>query len=197
VLLGATASGCSSDSKDDAGDASTSSASLVPAAGTEKAGDTSTGDASGAKADAGPFTLTSSAFDDGGSMPAAYACDRAGGEGKSPPLAWSGVPDGTERLVLVVHDPDAPLAGGFTHLVTAIPLDITELADGANADTAGPMAKWIPACPPSGEHHYEFTLYAFGPDVDLPGAPDKAAVDAVAGDALGKAELTGLFAAPD
>lgn len=196
VLLLAVLAACSSNSGDDTGRSTASTASL--AVGTEKPADAAEGSSDDTTADkADTFSLTSSAFDDGASMPAAYACDRAGGDGKSPPLEWSGVPDGTARLVLVVHDPDAPIDGGFTHLVTDLPLDSTSVADGANADATGPMAKWTPACPPSGEHHYEFTLYAFGPDVDLADAPDKAAVDEVAGQALGTAKLTGLFAAPD
>lgn len=138
--------------------------------------------------------LTSTAFADGDPIPRRHACADQGGENASPPLAWSGVPDGTDSLVLVVHDPDAPLPGGFTHLVTELPLDATEVADGENASGSGPMAAWIGPCPPSGEHRYTFTLYAFGPDVDLPADPDKAAVDAVAPDAIATSIVTGLFA---
>lgn len=137
--------------------------------------------------------LTSTAFADGEPIPLRHACANQGGENASPPLTWSGVPAGTDSLVLVVHDPDAPLPGGFTHLVTELPLDATEVADGANASGSGPMAAWIGPCPPSGEHRYIFTLYAFGPDVDLPTDPDKAAVDAVAPDAIATSVVTGRF----
>lgn len=140
------------------------------------------------------FLLTSSAFADAESIPLRHACVAQGGENVSPPLAWSGVPDGTETLVLVVHDPDAPLPGGFTHLVTTIPTDLTEVAEGAGADAGSPMAAWIGPCPPSGEHRYEFRLYAFGSDVTIPEGADKAAVDAVAGQALATSVLTGVFA---
>jgi Raf kinase inhibitor-like YbhB/YbcL family protein len=140
------------------------------------------------------FTLTSAAFDPGGSIPVRHACVNQGGENGSPPLAWTGVPEGTETLVLVVHDPDAPMPGGFTHLVATIPTDVSSLDDGASLTGEGPMAAYIGPCPPSGEHHYQFTLYAFGPDVTIPAGADKAAVDAVADQALGVAELTGLFA---
>ncbi len=49
--------------------------------------------------------LASSAFADGGAIPAIYTCD---GEDVSPPLAWSGIPAGARSLVLIVEDPDAP-----------------------------------------------------------------------------------------
>ncbi|HHH13049.1 MAG TPA: YbhB/YbcL family Raf kinase inhibitor-like protein, partial [Thiolapillus brandeum] len=51
------------------------------------------------------FTIHSSAFEEGGSIPARYTCD---GEDISPPLQWSGVPEGARSLALVVDDPDAP-----------------------------------------------------------------------------------------
>ena len=38
------------------------------------------------------ITLRSPAFSDGGLIPKTYTCD---GEGRSPPLEWSGVPDST------------------------------------------------------------------------------------------------------
>jgi len=55
--------------------------------------------------------LESPAFTDGGKLPARFTCD---GEGISPPLRWSGVPDTAKDLVLVAEDPDVP-TGAFTH----------------------------------------------------------------------------------
>jgi phosphatidylethanolamine-binding protein (PEBP) family uncharacterized protein len=51
------------------------------------------------------LTLTSPAFTEGGEIPARYTCE---GDDISPPLAWSAPPDGTQSLVLIVDDPDAP-----------------------------------------------------------------------------------------
>ena len=51
------------------------------------------------------LTLTSPAFSSDGTIPAKYTCD---GDGTSPPLEWSGVPDTAMSLALVVDDPDAP-----------------------------------------------------------------------------------------
>ena len=49
--------------------------------------------------------LTSTAFANGGDIPARYTCE---GSDAAPPLAWSGVPDRTKSLALIVDDPDAP-----------------------------------------------------------------------------------------
>ncbi|TIL81002.1 MAG: YbhB/YbcL family Raf kinase inhibitor-like protein, partial [Mesorhizobium sp.] len=51
-----------------------------------------------------PLTLISPAFPAGGEILEKYTRD---GQNVSPPLKWSGVPDGTKSLVLVVQDPDA------------------------------------------------------------------------------------------
>src|SRR5262249_26564958 len=55
------------------------------------------------------MTLTTGAWADGTTIPIRYT--QAGDE-VSPPLAWSNVPDGAASFVLIVHDPDAPIAGG-------------------------------------------------------------------------------------
>ena len=51
------------------------------------------------------MTLTSTAFAPGGAIPSRYPCE---GRDVSPPLAWSGLPQGTRSLALVVDDPGAP-----------------------------------------------------------------------------------------
>jgi phosphatidylethanolamine-binding protein (PEBP) family uncharacterized protein len=51
------------------------------------------------------LTLSSSAFSDGGEIPARYTCE---GDDISPELSWSDVPAGAQSLVLIVDDPDAP-----------------------------------------------------------------------------------------
>ena len=60
--------------------------------------------------------LSSTAFSDGGPMPARQAAAGIGDE-LSPPLAWSGLPEGTRELVLVVQDPDAPLPRAIVHCI--------------------------------------------------------------------------------
>ena len=50
--------------------------------------------------------ITSSAFEDGGLIPAKYTCD---GADVSPPLQWNKVPEGTKSIALICDDPDAPM----------------------------------------------------------------------------------------
>ena len=57
------------------------------------------------------FTLTSSAFEDGGMIPREFTCD---GEDLAPPLAWSNAPEGTRSFAIIMEGPDA-VRGTFTH----------------------------------------------------------------------------------
>lgn len=142
------------------------------------------------------ITVTSTAFRDGGTIPRKYTCD---GEGVSPPLAWKGVPANTSALAVVVDDPDAP-RGTFTHWVL---LDLepttTSLAEGHSGSTqannsAGKAAYFGP-CPPSGTHHYRFTVYALSEATGLANGADLAeALRAIDAKSIGRGRLTALFA---
>jgi Raf kinase inhibitor-like YbhB/YbcL family protein len=127
-----------------------------------------------------PFSLTSSAFEAGGSIPRRFTCD---GRDVSPELAWSGAPAGTAALVLLVDDPDAR---GFVHWTV---LDLAGAPDGHLPEDVSPSAArpdqgrndfgrrgWGGPCPPSGTHRYTFTLYAIGSPLELAGTPDGGAV---------------------
>ena len=106
------------------------------------------------------FELTSEAFEDGGTIPVRYTCD---GENVSPPLAWSGAPEGTKSFALFVEDPDAP-RGTFDHwIVYDIPADAEGLPEDAGASPrleapGGPLqgkndfgdVGWGGPCPPRG-----------------------------------------------
>ena len=147
---------------------------------------------------AGTFTLTSTAFDPGGSIPRTYACD---GKDISPPLAWSALPAGTKALGLIVSDPDA---GGFVHwlvfnvdaAVTAdLPAELTASAAGVpqGRNSFGDVGYNGP-CPPSGTHHYVFRILALDSVLELTGTPEAGDVlDAAAGHILGEAQLTGTY----
>ena len=142
------------------------------------------------------LTLTSAAFADGGAIPVQYTCD---GADVSPPLAWDSVPDGVEAYALIVEDPDA---GGFIHWVlTDIPGDLRELPEdqgdaiGAPGVTSFAHSGWGGPCPPSGEHHYVFTLYALSAPLTVDGAATaddvRNAADRVL---LASGQLTGVYA---
>jgi Raf kinase inhibitor-like YbhB/YbcL family protein len=142
--------------------------------------------------------LTSSAFADGDAIPREFSCD---GANVSPPLAWTGVPAGTAALVLVVDDPDAR---GFVHWIV---LDLAghdeTLPKGVAPTAASPQqgrndfgkVGWGGPCPPSGTHHYRFTLTALGAPLGLGGHPAGGDVRTALGRAtvLGKVTLAGTY----
>ncbi|MFF7244325.1 YbhB/YbcL family Raf kinase inhibitor-like protein [Embleya sp. NPDC008237] len=122
------------------------------------------------------IALGSAAFTDHTRIARRYAKD---GENVSPPLTWSGVPDGTAELVLLCEDPDAP-GGTFVHwLVTGIAptdgsVDAGETPSGGTPHRNGyGDAGWGGPQPPIGdpEHRYFFRLYALPEPVSLPDDP--------------------------
>ena len=142
-----------------------------------------------------PLALASSAFSNGGGIPARYTC---GGADMSPPLAWSHVPHGTVAFALVVVDTDA---SGYVHwVVSDIPGDLSALTAGQRAGVAGRNsnggAGYYGPCPPpgSGVHHYVFTLYALSHCLGLGGVPTAAQVRAAAAKVtLATAHTTGTY----
>lgn len=124
---------------------------------------------------AGELELSSESLEQGGRMPMAHVYHACGGENISPPLSWSGAPEGTKSYALMVHDPDAPTGSGWWHWVMFnIPAGVTSLEAGAGELKNGLVPEAIQvrndfgapgyggACPPKGhgEHRYQFRLYA-------------------------------------
>ncbi len=155
--------------------------------------------------DAGTSTLqipstidvTSSVFDDGDAIPPGYSCD---GTNSSPPLAWTGVPAKAVALALVVSDPDAA-NGTFYHWIVAdIPPETTgfELGatpDGVVAQNSTGQSAYMGPCPPSGTHHYRFTVYALDKKTGLTeGADTTDALNAIQDVAFADGTLVGTFA---
>jgi Raf kinase inhibitor-like YbhB/YbcL family protein len=113
-------------------------------------------------------TITSAAFTEGGMIPKEYTCD---GRDISPPLAWTGVPEGTKSIAIICDDPDAPM-GTWVHWVL---FNLPAAADGLPQDIPGDKVLENGArhgingfrrfgyggpCPPGGTHRYYFKLYA-------------------------------------
>lgn len=149
------------------------------------------------------FPLESDAFADGAIIPQRYTCD---GEDISPPLAWGEVPAGTESLVLIVDDPDAPvgtwdhwivfnIAASVQSLPAGIPADETVTGVGTHGKNGWQRLGYGGPCPPgTSEHRYQFRLYALDTRLDLdPGATKRQVVDAMEGHVLGHGELTARY----
>jgi Raf kinase inhibitor-like YbhB/YbcL family protein len=124
-----------------------------------------------------------------------------------PLLRWSGVPDGTRSLVVIVEDPDAKSPAPFAHwLVAQIPPGAASL-DGAAAAKPAPGAPllgathtgktgWFGPQPPAGDppHHYHFQVYALDRTLDLPaGFNRQALLDAMLGHVIARGELVGTY----
>ena len=150
----------------------------------------------GPAAEASGLTLVSSAFRPGARIPVVYTCD---GRNVSPPLRWTAPPRGTRSLALLVHDPDAPRAGGFTHWIAygisparrGLPSGVHVAHEGLN-DTG--RTGYTGPCPPSGTHRYVFTLYALDSSL-RPKSPLLRTVflELVRGHVLGRATLVGRY----
>lgn len=156
------------------------------------------------------LTVRSDQFDEDGPIPPSAAHPSAGGEDKSPHLAWEGLPVGTKSVALTCWDPDAPTTVGFCHWVaTGIPPSVTELAEGAGTEEgewAYGISDWGEAryggmAPPEGDppHHYRFTVYALDATADTLGLDEHTTYAKlrflVKDHVLATGTLTGTFAA--
>lgn len=147
--------------------------------------------------------LASAVFQQGAEIPSYYTSE---GENVSPELSWSEAPANTKSFVLVMHDPDAPRPGGFTHWVL-----YNILANTLHVEDKVPNQESIPGlgiqgkndsgkigyigpAPPSGAHRYFFRLFAIDKMLELaPGATHKEVSAAIKGHILAQAELMGTY----
>jgi phosphatidylethanolamine-binding protein (PEBP) family uncharacterized protein len=147
------------------------------------------------RAGQGALALASLAFVDHGPLPELYTAD---GEGRSPPLQWTGVPSAATSLVLVVEDADSPTPHPLVHAIAVglAPRD-GSLATGAldgggdtppDAPDDSQLGRnsylqhgWLPPDPPPGHgaHRYAFQLFALAGDEPLPDSPGRDAVRAL------------------
>jgi Raf kinase inhibitor-like YbhB/YbcL family protein len=143
------------------------------------------------------FTLSSSAFEHGAAVPRRHTCD---GEDVSPALAWSGVPEGTRALALVVDDPDAPGRTFLHWLAWGLEPEAGGLEEGEAAPVEGTndfgSTGYRGPCPPLGHgpHRYFFRLHALGVSVDVRAGADRDELErAIRDHQLGTAELMGTY----
>jgi Raf kinase inhibitor-like YbhB/YbcL family protein len=151
------------------------------------------------------LTMTSTAFAPGGAIPAKYTCE---GDDLSPPLRWQDAPPGTQSLVLIIDDPDAPdPAAPKMTWVHWVLYDIPPSASGLPEDagrrlpegTREGLNDWKRTgyggpCPPVGRHRYFHKLYALDVVLGDLGRPTKADLKAaMAGHVLAQVELIGTY----
>ncbi len=123
------------------------------------------------------FSLSSESFDDGGIIPEVLARER----GISPQLSWKNAPEGTDRFIIIMDDPDAQQAVGYTfvHWVAALSGSYNSLEEGASSGGWTGRPKLLSGGeatstayrgpkPPSGTHRYHIAIYAMSDTFDDP-----------------------------
>jgi Raf kinase inhibitor-like YbhB/YbcL family protein len=152
----------------------------------------------------GNMTIQVDSLAPGSTLPVEYTC---AGAGISPEISWVGVPPGTQSLVLILHDPDAPLAGGFTHwLVYNIPPDSPGIprnvssarelpGGGVQGQNGRGNGGYVPPCPPVGSspHHYVFQVYALDTMLDNPSLTQSEIPADIQGHTIGEAQVVLMF----
>jgi Raf kinase inhibitor-like YbhB/YbcL family protein len=143
--------------------------------------------------------LTSTAFVAHAFIPERYTCD---GENESPPLTITGVPEGTQSLILIAHDPDA-IKGDFVHWTMWNINPATQEFKAGLVPDAGIEGKndaggfgYTGPCPPvgTGIHHYHFVLIAADMTIALPSTSTRdELLMTLEGHELGRAMLVGLY----
>ena len=152
------------------------------------------------------LSLSSPVFTHNGPIPKLYTCQ---GKDISPSINWSGLPDGTKSLVLIVDDPDAPDPAApkrtWVHWVLYnIPPSASGLQEAVNATglpsgTRQGRNDWDRTgyggpCPPIGRHRYFHKLYALDIVLHDLKQPNKATVlEAIEGHVIESAELIGTY----
>ena len=154
------------------------------------------------------LTVSSKAFGDGGAIPARYGAE---GENISPPLSWSGAPEGTKSFVVMMEDPAVPMDPPFVHWsLYNLPADRTELREAVPGGPTVPGMKGVlqgpndygslgyyGMRPPEGDpaHPYHFQVFALDRMLDLPfGASRAELLAALEGHVLATGEVVGRFA---
>jgi Raf kinase inhibitor-like YbhB/YbcL family protein len=145
----------------------------APSRGSAAGGSSSSANTSGEVYTApGAFSLTSSAFERNGAIPAEYTC---AGKGVSPPLSWQKVPAKAAELFLFVIDDNASgKSGGIRWVVGNIDPTSTGVAAGhtpqggvVGTNSSG-KAAYSPVCPAKGRSDtIELVMYALSKKLSL------------------------------
>lgn len=147
--------------------------------------------------------LMSSNFVQGAAIPMRFTCE---GENVSPEFSWKEVPQQTRAFALIIHDPDAPRTGGFTHWVVynipgnkgsigpEVPKQETIPGLGMQGKNDKGEIGYTGPCPPSGTHRYFVRLFALDSQMPIEArATHDELKNAMQGHILAEAELMGTY----
>lgn len=167
-------------SQSTSGSSATASGSSATGSGSSSSSSSSRSTSTNARSNAsgevysapGSMAVSSSAFEDNGTIPAQYTCD---GANISPPLQWQHLPAHTAELVLFAIDDSSDEAeGGIRWVVAGIDPSLSGIAAGSlptgavvGLNSAG-KATYGGICPPHGKTAaVEFVLWALSKKIPL------------------------------
>ena len=148
--------------------------------------------------------LTSPAVKDGEVLPVEYTGD---GASASPPLTWTGVPKGTQSLVLIMHhlDPEGKtkiywLMYDIDPKTTSVAKNVTDFGKMGVSTVHNRVEYAPPHSKGPGEKKYVLTLFALSAKPDLSKAENPITVDPILATMKGKilaaADLTVIYTRP-
>ncbi len=149
-----------------------------------------------------PMSVYSNSFKHNTAIPQEYVYEKCGGQNISPDIKWTNFPANTKSFALIMHDPDAPRVNGFYHwLVINIPTNTTGFEKGQKIQNATELQSDFQTlgyggpCPPSGQHRYNFTVYALDTEslkISKEATPKEIETE-IKKHAIGQGTLTGLY----
>jgi Raf kinase inhibitor-like YbhB/YbcL family protein len=120
------------------------------------------------------FILSSSAIASDSLLPVEYTCD---GESASPPLEWSGFPEGTKYFALIMHHEASPtdihsywVLYNIPSAVVNLPKNVTDVG-ALGSNSVNDRTEYAPPCSQGpGRKNYFLTVYALSEKamIDLP-----------------------------
>lgn len=131
------------------------------------------------------FAIQSNSFKDGQKVPLRHAGTDAqcgGGEGLSPDVRWSNLPEGTKSLVVFLVDPDGQKGTGTSHwVVYNIPATFDGLSAGLKEEktdsytiglnTMG-QAAYRGLCAQASENSHHYTITVVATSIEAGSLPD-------------------------
>ncbi|MFP3947959.1 MAG: YbhB/YbcL family Raf kinase inhibitor-like protein [Gemmatimonadota bacterium] len=155
------------------------------------------------------FLIQSPTMRTGEMMPRDYTPD---GRNLSPPLTWTGLPEGTREIAVLCQDHGVGSPPPWVHwIIYNIPGTADGLPEGVPVDPDEPMPREIrgavqgnngwglpvyrgPAPPVGNVHHYDFAVYALDEELDLPPGLDREELlEAIEGHVIGRGNMVPIY----
>ncbi|MEV0094133.1 YbhB/YbcL family Raf kinase inhibitor-like protein [Streptomyces sp. NPDC050738] len=148
-----------------------------------------------------PIDFSSPAFAHGQPIPVRHA-GKGHGPNLSPALRWGQVPASTRQLLIVMEDVDVPMSRPIIHFAALVPVETTEIDEGALTRDST-QVRYVPAAfrrtgyqgpgalPGHGVHRYGFHLYAL--DKAIPADVELRSVEALLPAIEGHVVAAGFF----